>query len=51
MQAGKYPFQWRVVADGVQWIGSLSKMHLIDVMPSEIPPLLQAPPDAADAGQ
>lgn len=45
-QAGKYAFQWRMVADGVQWIGALSKMHVIDVVASEVPPLLAAPPDA-----
>ena len=45
-QAGKYAFQWRMVADGVQWIGALSQLRVIDVVASEVPPLLAAPPDA-----
>ncbi|MBL8951792.1 MAG: hypothetical protein JNK82_13500 [Myxococcaceae bacterium] len=46
LQPGQYAFQWRIVVDGVQWVGALTKMHVIDVVPSEVPPLLAAPPDA-----
>ncbi len=46
LQPGKYAFQWRIVADGMQWVGALSKMQVIEVVQSDVPPLLAAPPDA-----
>lgn len=45
-EVGKHAFQWRLVHDGVQWIGQTSKLALVDVVPSDVPPLLAAPPDA-----
>jgi hypothetical protein len=45
-QLGKHAFQWRLVHDGVQWIGATSTMQVIEVMASDVPPLLAAP----DAG-
>lgn len=45
-KAGRQPFQWRVVADGQQWIGALSKLELVELQESPIPELLQALPDA-----
>jgi hypothetical protein len=50
LQVGKYAFQWRIVADGAQWVGAVTKMHVIDVVQSEVPPLL-APPPQPEAGQ
>lgn len=44
-QPGKRGFQWRLVQDGVQWIGALSKLQVIEVLPSDVPPLLAAPAD------
>lgn len=47
-QVGKQSFQWRMLSEGVQWIGALSKIQLIEIVPSPVPELLQAP--APDAG-
>jgi Ig-like domain from next to BRCA1 gene len=34
-QPGKYGFHWRMVHDGVQWLGATSKFTTIDVAPAE----------------
>jgi hypothetical protein len=33
-QPGPHAFQWRMVADGQQWLGALSKMIVVDVQPA-----------------
>jgi Ig-like domain from next to BRCA1 gene len=37
-QPGRYGFQWRLVHDGVQWIGPMSKFVVIDVAAAPPPP-------------
>ena len=48
-EVGKHGFQWRLVHDGVQWIGALSKLQIVDVQASAVPEFLAAP--VADGGQ
>jgi hypothetical protein len=48
-EPGKRTFQWRMVHDGVQWIGEMSTVQVIDVVPPVIPPMLQAPAPGSDA--
>lgn len=47
-QPGKRGFQWRMVHDGVQWLGEASKMVVVDVLAPEAPP--PAPETTPDAG-
>ena len=43
-QPGRYGFQWRLVQDGVQWLGAMSTFQAIEVVPAPPPPVLSSQP-------